>query len=138
MKRYLAIDPGDKRTGLAVGDALTGPGPVGVIEATTPAHLLRELRDAIDAYAPDALVVGIPYNMDGSAGPAAKKAEALAQLLEVHTHLQAHRFDERLTSYAADEQMQRSGLTRRQKKSRRDALAATAILRDFLESRRTP
>jgi putative Holliday junction resolvase len=131
--RYLAIDYGVKRTGLAVGDDLTGQaGPVGMIEADSPGKLLRGLRDAIDEYDPDELVVGIPLNMDGTIGEPAKKIEALCQLLEQHTHLTVHRVDERLTTYEADELMKASGLTRGQKKDRRDALAAAAILRDFL------
>ena len=134
--RYLAIDYGGKRTGLAVGDDLTKQaGPVGLIETSDNAELLRQLRERIDEFGPDGLVIGVPYNMDGTAGPAAKKAEALAMLLEQATGLPVHRVDERLTSYDADERMKQTGLTRGQKKQRRDALAAAAILRDFLEQR---
>jgi len=134
--RYLAIDYGGRRTGLAVGDDLTKQaGPVGMIEAADNATLLDELRKAIDDYGPDALVIGVPYNMDGTAGPAAKKAQALAMLLQQATGLTVHRVDERLTSYDADQRMRQSGLTRGQKKQRRDALAAAAILRDFLDNR---
>ena len=131
--RYLAIDPGTKRTGLAVGDDETHQaGPVGVIETSDPPTLLRRIRDAIDEHGPDALVIGIPFNMDGSEGPQAKKARALAMLLRQHTALAVHEVDERLTSFEADDQMKQTGYTRKQKKARRDALAAAAILRDFL------
>ncbi len=134
--RYLAIDPGTRRTGLAVGDDQTGQaGPVGMIDTADPATLLREIRSAIDRHGPDELVIGIPLNMDDTAGPAAKKARALAMLLEQHTGLKVHCHDERLTSYAADELMKQSGLTHKQKKARRDAIAAAAILRDFLDAR---
>ncbi len=133
MTTYLSIDLGDKRTGLATGDDETGlVSPVGAIDSTDPASLLKGIRDAIDQYAPDALVMGVPYNMDGSLGERAKKAQALAALLEQSTQLPVHPMDERLTSFAADEQMSQSGLTHKQKKQRRDALAAAAILRDFL------
>lgn len=133
MKRYLAIDYGAKRTGLAVGDSLTRQaGPVDVIHAADHAQLLRGIRDAIDEFGPDELVVGIPFNADGSLSDAAKKSEALCQLLEQHTGLPVHRVDERLTSFEADDQMKQTGLTHGQKKARRDALAAAAILRDFL------
>jgi putative Holliday junction resolvase len=136
--RYLAIDPGEKRTGLAVGDDETQQaGPVGVINTSDPGTLLRELAKAIDEHGPEALVIGVPLNMDGSEGPAAKKARALAMMLHQHTGLQVHTFDERLTSYEADQRMSQSGLTRKQKKQRRDAIAAAAILSDFLTSRRT-
>ncbi|MBI1370721.1 MAG: Holliday junction resolvase RuvX [Planctomycetes bacterium] len=135
--RYLAIDPGDKRTGLAVGDDLTGhAGPVDVIETSDPATLLRGIAEAIEDQGPDELVVGVPYDMDGKEGAAAKKSLALALLLESHTGLVVHRVDERLTSFEADERMKQSGLTHKQKKSRRDAIAAAAILEDFLARRR--
>lgn len=132
--RYLAIDPGDKRTGLAVGDDVTKQaGPVDVIETSDPGQLLRLIRDAIDEHGPDALVVGVPYNMDGTEGPAAKKAQALATLLQGATGLRVHLFDERLTTFEADDLM-KGHFTRKQKKQRRDAIAAAAILRDFLSS----
>lgn len=131
--QYLAIDLGDKRTGLATGDDETKlVSPLRVVEASEPAELLRVIAEAIEEFGPDALVVGLPYNMDGTLGPRAKKAQALATLLEAHTGLPVHGFDERLTSYEAEQQLGQTGLTHGQKKQRRDALAAAAILRDFL------
>ena len=134
--RYLAIDLGDKRTGLAMGDDLTRQaGPVDVIHASDPGQLLRAIRAAIEEHGPDALVVGVPYNIDGSTGSQAKKALALVALLEQATGLPVHPMDERLTTFQADDMLKQSGLTHKQKKERRDAIAAAAILRDFLASR---
>jgi putative Holliday junction resolvase len=131
--RYLAIDPGQKRTGLAVGDDVTGhAGPVDVVRTSDAGELLRALGAAIQEHGPDALVVGVPYNADGSVGPAAKKALALIQLLRQSTGLPVHPMDERLTTFQADELLKQSGLTHQQKKERRDAIAAAAILKDFL------
>lgn len=133
--RYLAIDLGDRRTGLAVGDEQSGiVSPVRVIDTRSGDERLRQLGVAIEDEQPDALVLGVPLNMDGSVGPAAKKSQALAELLRERFGLAVHLVDERLTSAAADQQMARSGWTHGQKKARRDALAAAAILRDFLES----
>jgi putative Holliday junction resolvase len=131
--RYLAIDPGAKRTGLALGDDITGvASPLQVIEAAKPAERFRALERVIDEQGPDALVLGLPLNMDGSEGEAAEAARALADQLGQRTGLTVHLMDERLTSEAANQQMSQSGLTRGQKKQRRDALAAATILRDFL------
>ena len=80
-------------------------------------------------------LVGLPLNMDGSEGPSAAKVRVFIDQLAEATKLTVHAFDERLTSAAADEQMAQSGLTHKQKKARRDALAAAAILRGFLESK---
>lgn len=136
--RLLAIDLGDKRTGLAVGDESSGiVSPVGVIErpVTQEAALIGEIVRAARDQDAGALVVGLPLNMDGSEGPRAKIARALGERIGGEAGLAVHFFDERLTSVDADWAMSQSGLTHKQKKARRDALAAAAILRDFLAMR---
>jgi putative Holliday junction resolvase len=135
--RYLAIDPGEKRTGLAVGDDRTGiVSPLAIITTTARHELLRQIAKAVTAHAPDALVLGIALNMDGSKGPAAKKTRQLAGELAVHLGLKVHLFDERLTSYAAEGKLNQSGLTHQGKKKRRDALAAATLLEDFLAAQK--
>ncbi len=134
--RYLAIDLGAKRTGLAVGDDATGiASPLDVIVTAAEAERLRFIARAIDDQGPDALVLGLPLNMDGSEGPAARAARAFAGQLQQRFGLPVHFADERLSSVAADEQMARTGLTHKGKKRRRDALAAAAILRAYLATR---
>ncbi|MCP3905096.1 MAG: Holliday junction resolvase RuvX [Planctomycetes bacterium] len=133
--RYLAIDLGQKRTGLAVGDDVTGVvSPVGVIQATPGEAVLRRIEDALAEHMPDAIIVGLPLNMDGTEGDAARGARGFGAVLAERCHVPVHYQDERLTSYAADQQMARSGRTHKQKKELRDALAAAQILRDFLEA----
>lgn len=141
--RYLCIDLGDKRTGLAVGDAITRlASPAGVLEvpitADAGALLLAAIIKAIDTHGPHALVVGLPLNMDDTEGPRAKIVRAFAARIEAQTKLPIHFQDERLTSAAADWQMARTGMTRGQKKAKRDALAAAEILRDFLAQLNRP
>lgn len=140
--RYLAIDLGDKRTGLALGDSDTRVvTPVEVIEVPRTSDGGRSLISALVKKAhlhigpPSpgvALVLGLPLNMDGSEGGAAKSVRGFAADLTASMPYALHFHDERLTSVDADWTMARSGLTHSQKKARRDALAAAAILRDFL------
>lgn len=146
--RYLAIDLGDKRTGLAVGDSVTGlAAPLEVVEVginlNSGTALLEALARVIEAHigpsrpgsrsaAAGALVVGLPLNMDGTEGPRARIIRAFAARIAARTGLPIHFQDERLTTVQADWDMARSGLTRREKKERRDGLAAAAILSDFL------
>jgi len=133
--RYLAIDLGDKRTGLAVGDDITQlVSPVGAIEEPRGIRFDEALDRAIELHNPGALVIGMPYNMDGSEGPRAKLVREFGEQLAARTGLPVHYQDERLTSERANQQMARTGRTHKQKKKLRDALAAAAILRDFLES----
>lgn len=139
--RYLALDIGDKRTGLALGDPVTRlVSPLEVIECpvgaedgelwirTLARHVERQISKA------DTLVVGLPLNMDDSEGSQAKRVRALAERLAARTGHTLLFQDERLTSVDAEWQLARSGLTRGEKKQRRDALAAATILRDFLAS----
>lgn len=136
--RYLAIDPGQKRSGLALGDDVTGiVTPVKSITAKNEQQWLKQVANAIQEYQPAALVVGLPLNMDGSEGPAATRSKALAAKLNETTGLDVYLFDERLSSFEADREMANSGLSRSQKQLRRDALAASVILRDFFASRST-
>ena len=131
--RYLAVDLGAKRTGLAAGDdVLRLVQPVEVIEVPRGPALEAALARAIDRHGPDALVVGLPLNMDGGEGAAAADARAFGAALAARTGLTVHFHDERLSSFEADQRMARSGRTHREKKQLRDALAACAILEAFL------
>jgi putative Holliday junction resolvase len=150
--RYLALDLGDKRTGLALGDSdLRMAAPAGVLEVALSQRageaLLEAVAKEIDrqlgpgtgaggpgAVAAGEIVVGLPLNMDGSQGARAALVRRFATRLGARTGCTIHFFDERLSSAAADWTMARSGLTHRQKKERRDALAAAAILQGFLDS----
>ena len=134
--RFLCIDLGDKRTGLAVGDdVLRIASPVDVLEIADAARLIEALVAAVAEHEPDELVMGLPLNMDGSEGPRAKLVRQRAAELSRRTGKSVHLFDERLTSYAAEDGFKGQSLTRGQKKQRRDALAAAVILNDFLLAR---
>ena len=142
--RYLAIDLGDKRTGFAAGDDVIGlVQPLSVVEAHTRALQLRAALRAIDEYGPDRIVLGLPFNMDGTEGPRAKLVREFAAELEKafradrgpHARFSLDFHDERLSSFDAEERLKRTGRTHGEKKALRDALAACAILEDFLRAR---
>ena len=139
--RYLCIDLGDKRTGFACGDdVLFLVQPLLVAEAPSrEAQLFTSLK-MIEEYGPDRVVLGMPFNMDGSEGPRAKLTrefgDALLQRLPPRTRVTLVYQDERLSSFAAEEKLNRTGRTHGEKKALRDALAACAILEDFLRAAR--
>ena len=134
--RFLAIDLGGKRTGLALGDDRTNiASPLSIITTTARHELLRQIQKAVDEQGPDALLLGYALNMDGSEGPMAQKTREFVDELTQATGLKVHLHDERLTSYAAEGKLDQSGLTHGGKKKRRDALAAAALLEDFLAIR---
>ena len=136
--RYLAVDLGDKRTGIAVGDdELSMSQPVAVLEIPIGKRLVEALVETIEQQGVDALVMGLPLNMDGSLGQRAGITKTFAQELANATTLPIHFQDERLTSCSAEEKLHQSGKTHKQKKKVRDALAAAEILNDFLLSKDT-
>jgi putative Holliday junction resolvase len=131
--RYLCLDLGDKRTGVATGDDETGVvSPAGILEAPAGERLMAAALEAVGTHGPDAIVLGLPLNMDGTEGPRAKLVREFGRALEARTDRPVHYQDERLTSHAAEGHLAGSGRTHRQKKQLRDALAAAEILRDFL------
>ena len=131
--RYLAVDLGDKRTGLAIGDdELRMAQPICVLEVPIDKGLVDVIVKAIDEQGVDAIVMGLPLNMDGSLGQRVALTKTFANQLGKETNLPIHFQDERLTSSAAEEQLAGSGKTHKQKKKIRDALAAAELLNDFL------
>jgi putative Holliday junction resolvase len=135
VRRYLAVDVGGKRTGLALGDTLTRMAmPVEVLHVPRGPALLDMIAKAVKAHAPDAIVMGLPLNMDGSEGSAVEQARAFAAEVQARTGLAVHLQDERLTSFEADQRMARTGRTHGEKKELRDAIAAAALLEDFLRT----
>jgi putative holliday junction resolvase len=150
--RFLAVDLGDKRTGLAIGDDQTGAELVSalvVIESPIAVRggeaLIADLRRAVDEHlglSPSAavratrgLVFGLPINMDGTEGTRAVMVRAFAARVGAACGLEVFFQDERLTSFEAEKSIAGSGMTRGEKKSRRDAIAAAVFLRDFLRMR---
>ena len=133
--RYLAIDYGDKRTGLAICDpAETIASPLTVIEGQK--DLLKKIAEIARSENVEAIVLGLPLNMDDSQGFQAKLvtqfAEQLKKLIDIPIHVQ----DERLSSFAAEEKLASSEFTRKKKKKRLDAIAAAEILKAFLEQKK--
>ncbi|MGF1449187.1 MAG: Holliday junction resolvase RuvX [Opitutales bacterium] len=141
---YLGIDYGTKRIGLAVAEA----GIAFPIEAATQpdeATRLQHLEAVIQAKRVQALVVGLPLNEDGTAGPMAAAAEQFAKDLEKRFNLPVYRQDEYGSSQAADAQAPvgktRHGVRQRQTERQsgtRDSRAAAIILQDFLDAQASP
>lgn len=137
MPKILAIDWGRATLGLAVSDEL------GITaQGLTSLPRVNERRDieAIAAYVRDlgieAIVVGLPKNMDGSLGPSAEAAQDFARLLHDGLNIPVHLWDERLTSMAAERALVSAGMRRRSRRAVLDRVAATMILQGFLDRRR--
>ena len=132
--RYLAIDYGVKRTGLAICDpAETLASPLTIIEGQK--DLLKKIADVVEAENVGAIVLGLPLNMDDSTGPQAKLVFKFADQLKAHLDIPIHFQDERLSSFSAEGKLASVEFTRGKKRKRIDAVAAAEILQAFLEQK---
>jgi len=135
--RYLGVDWGEKRIGLAAADEVGVAVPLPAATGPRKKQRLKRIADEIDARGIEAIVVGYPLNMDGSAGFQTRAVDGFIAELERRFGLPVHRADERLSSRAAESAMR--GASRRQKPDRTsgalDSSAAALILQDFLEER---
>jgi len=136
MPRYLGIDHGLKRIGLAVSDAGgTLASPLATIDVsgmvTDQIAIVIERSRECDV---DAFVVGLPLNMDGSEGRQAKFARQFGDEIGRITGKPVHYWDERLSTFAAQELLRPADLTRKKRKARMDRVAAQVILQSFLDT----
>ena len=133
--RYLSIDYGNKITGLAICDQTeTFVSPLMAIP--TSDTLIGKIIEVVKAENVEALVLGLPLNMDDSVGPQAKKVQAFAEQIKKQIDTPVFFQDERLSTFAAEGKMIDMDLTRKGKKRRIDALAAAEILQAFLDSKK--
>ena len=133
--RYLSIDYGNKITGLAICDStetIVSP----LVAIPTSNDLIGKIIEIIKAENVEAIVMGLPLNMDDSIGPQAKKVQVFADKLEKLIDVPVFFQDERLSTFAAEGKMIAMELTRKGKKRRVDAIAAAEILQAFLDSKK--
>lgn len=128
--RLLALDLGTKHVGVAVSDELRlTVRPTAILERRSWKHLLGAVTQQIESLDVTGLVIGLPLNMDGSAGPAAAEALRLAQNFRRSLRVPVYVQDERLTSEEAKSR------TKGCAADPIDAQAAAIILEDFLAQR---
>jgi putative Holliday junction resolvase len=133
--RLLGIDSGTVRIGLAVSDRDR--------RIASPLDTYRR-RDAdqdaeyFQAVMKDeeiaGIVVGLPVHTDGREGVKAKEARQLGERLAKLTGLPVYYFDERFTTVMAESELWAAGLTHKQRKARRDRVAAQMMLQAFLDA----
>lgn len=142
---YLGIDYGEKRIGLSFSDELRIAIPLLPAVAKTLKDRLETIAQVIQMRKIDALVIGYPYNMDGSVGVKAQEVDIFIEALKRQFNLPVYKMDERLSSYQAEADMaalrlssKKPSIKERQKLRKSgdiDSRCATLILQDFLESK---
>ena len=135
--RTLGLDFGAARIGVAVSDATGSIAmPHAVIHEKNQGEQIRQVLAFVASTGAERLVVGLPLQMDGAHGEMAETVERFAKKLEAVTGLPVHRWDERLTSVAAERSLRDMGRSRNRRtpKGDVDKIAACLILQAFLDS----
>ena len=140
--RVLGFDFGLRRTGVAVGQGLTGTAtPLTTLVGQDGQPDWDGIGRLIEEWRPEALVVGLPLQMDGSPNAELhERIERFCRQLEGRYHLPVYRVDERLSSVEAQRRLKaqrQQGHRRRIRKEEIDALAAALQLETWLRSRET-
>jgi len=139
IPRYLALDVGNRRIGVAVSDELgLTAQPVLTLERRhNRREDLRSLARLARRFGVVGIVVGNPVHLSGDISPQAAKTQAFAAELGELTGLPIHLWDERLTSREAHEILYEAGHARQDHRRVVDQVAATLILRSFMEEQGT-
>jgi putative Holliday junction resolvase len=134
--RTCGLDLGKARVGVAIDDELGSMAhPRGVLDGHDRKRLLADLVRLAEDEGIERFVVGLPLDMKGGAGAAARQAEALAQDIADATGREVELVDERLTTVQARRALEASEVRGKKQRERIDEAAATAILQSWLDAR---
>ena len=135
--RYLGVDLGRARIGLALADdVLRQARPFRVVQRHGEAKDLAAIAAAAREYEVERAVLGLPLNMDGSEGPAARLSRAFAPRLAAALGVPVELFDERLSTFEAEMRLRDRGISAKDARARVDAEAAAVILQGWLDRER--
>ncbi|GAB5511849.1 MAG: Holliday junction resolvase RuvX [Hyphomicrobiales bacterium] len=136
-RALIGLDPGTRTIGVAISDVdWTMASPVKTIRRTKFTQDVGVLKEILTRESIAGLVIGMPYNMDGSSGPRAQSVRAFRRLLAEHVDLPMLFWDERLSSSQAADTLKAAGRSARERQETIDAAAAAHILSDALPTLR--
>lgn len=133
MARYLGIDYGTKRVGIAISDGLglmARP-----LEVAARSDVISRVEDVVSTYGVTRLIIGLPTALGGHEGASAEGARKLGEELAEATGLEVEYVDERFTSRMAEETLLDTGMKRRKRRETVDKVAAAIILQEYLDNR---
>lgn len=138
MSRYLGIDFGDARVGVAISDEMNFMAhPLETIFVKqTP--VIPRIRILVAEKSITKIIVGLPRNMDGSHGPAAEKARVFMDALVQAVSCEVLPWDERMTTISATRALREAGRNAKQQRNIVDQAAAQIILQSWMDSQPDP
>jgi putative Holliday junction resolvase len=133
--RLLGVDYGNVRIGLAISDPDRKIAfPLATHQRTTREQDAAYFRQVIAEESVGGIVLGLPVHLNGNEGQAAAAARAFGQWLGELTGLPLVYWDERFTTVEAESALWDAGLTHKQRKQRRDKVAAQMLLQAYLDA----
>lgn len=135
--KIMAVDFGDARTGLAICDKTELlASPVGVIHEKRFEHAVEKVAAAAAENRAEAVIVGLPLNMNGSEGPRAELCRNFAEQLSSRVNVPVRMWDERQTTVSAAGYLNQTDTRGKKRKEVIDAVAAVIILDSYLQWRK--
>ena len=141
MGSILSIDYGKKRIGLAVSDpSRIFAFPYGIVENKNINHVISSIKEIIDQKEIDLIIIGMPYHMnfgkslEQAQGEMEKIVQAFVKKLKEAINIPINIVDERLSSFAANENLKEIGISAKKSKKLIDEEAARLLLEDFLRN----
>ena len=132
--KYLGVDYGDKRTGLAECDVsgmiATG---IGTISESGMRHTAERVAKEAESRNCKKIIIGMPKNMDGTSGERTDVICAFAELLREYTTIELDFYDERMTTIIAYRFLGESGTYGKKRKDAVDTLSAQIILQNYID-----
>ena len=133
-RRFLSIDYGERRIGLAKSDPSgTIASALVTIEVSSMAEAVKKIAEKISEFEPDGLVIGYPLHVSGEKSEKCLEVDKFVEKLEEIYNKPIHKIDERWSSSEADDIIHAHGKKTGQDKGRLDRLAAVIILQRFLD-----
>ncbi len=136
--KYLGVDYGDKRTGLAECD-VSGliAGGIGTISEGGMRKTAVRVASEAESRGCKRIVIGLPKNMDGTEGERADVIKAFGNLLSEYTDIPIDYYDERMTTMVAYRFLGETGTYGKKRKEAVDTLSAQIILQNYIDRERT-
>jgi len=133
--RILALDYGTKRIGVALSDELGWTAqPLETFERRTLDWDVAHIAALVGSHNVERVVLGLPLQLDGREGPAVRAMREFTVKLEAALSVPVVRWDERMTTKAAEELLIAADVSRKKRKGIVDRIAAAILLRSYLEA----
>ncbi|NCD33210.1 MAG: Holliday junction resolvase RuvX [Spartobacteria bacterium] len=135
MSRWVGVDYGDSRIGVALSDPCQIiASPLTMVKNSSPEASALEIIALAEQHEADRIIIGLPLNMNGTSGPAVEKVLAFQAFIKKHSSIRTVTWDERLSTVSAQNTLIAAGTRREKRKKLIDKIAAQIILQHYIDA----